>query len=107
MFVNTEKLQLGTVNFVENEIGKKAVGFNKFMVYFSLPIITKKINEYVNTFSDNELTKDMFDENKNVDIDKLYNMSKDAIRKSGQFVLYNVVFNENDIDKLYNYIRQS
>ena len=107
MFVNTEQIQLGTMNFVENEIGKKAVGLNKFIVYFSMPIIAKQINQYVNSFSQNELTKYMFDENNNVDIDVIYNMSKDAIKKSGSFTLYGIIFNETDIDKLYNYIRQT
>ena len=43
MFVNTEQIQMGAMNFVENELGKNATGFNKFMVYFSMPIIKKKI----------------------------------------------------------------
>ena len=105
MFVNTEQIQMGAMNFVENELGKNATGFNKFMVYFSMPIIKKKIAQSVNQFAENELTKDLFDDNHNVDIDTVYNMGKEAIRKSGQFVAYGVIFTENDIDKLYNYIR--
>lgn len=104
MFVNTEQVQLGVLNFVENEIAKKAVGVNKFITYFSMPIISKRITEYINNFSQNQLTKDMFDENHNVDIDVVYNMAKNAIKKSGQFTLYGIIFNENDIDKLYTYI---
>lgn len=105
MYVNTEQIQIGLANFVENEIAKKAVGFNKFAVYFALPIVNKKITQYIDNFSANELTKDMFDENKNVDLDSVYNMAKSAVRKSGQFVLYGMIFNENDIDKLYTYIK--
>lgn len=105
MFVNTEQIQLGITNFVENEIARKAVGFNKFIAYFAMPIINKKTSSYIESFSTNPLTKDLFDENKNVDIDAVYNMAKDAVRKSGQFVYYGIMFNENDIDKLYTYIR--
>ena len=105
MYVNTEQIQVGTMNFVENEIAKKAVGANKFFVYFSMPIIKKKITQYINSFAENELTKDMFDGNGNVDIDTVYNMAKEAIQKSGQFVMFGIVFNETDIDKLYTYIR--
>ena len=107
MFVNTEQIQVGVINFIENEIAKKAVGVNKFLTYFSMPIISKKITQYVNSFAQNELTKDMFDENNNVDIDTVYNMAKSAIQKTGQFVAFNISFNETDIDKLYTYIKQT
>jgi uncharacterized protein YcbK (DUF882 family) len=105
MFVNTEQIQMGVTNFIENEIAKKAVGFNKFAVYFAMPVINKKITQYLNNFSTNELTKEMFDENKNLDLNAVYNMAKSAVQKSGQFVFYGIMFNENDIDKLYTYIK--
>ena len=41
---------------------------------------------------------------KAADIDEVYNMAKQAVRKSGQFSLYGVILNESDIDKLYSYI---
>lgn len=107
MFVNTEQIQVGVINFIEQEIAKNATGVNKFMVYFAMPIVSKKISDYVNSFSQNKFTKDMFDENNNVEIDIVYNMAKDAIKKSGQFVLYGIIFNESDIDKLYTYIKNT
>jgi hypothetical protein len=105
MYINTQQIQLGADKFIENEIAKKAVGVNKFAVYFAMPIINKKITQYIENFSSNPLTKEMFDENKNVDIDTVYNMAKNAIQKSGQFVYYGIVFNETDVDKLYNYMK--
>lgn len=105
MFVNTEQIQIGVNNFIDNELGKKSSGFQKFAVYFAMPIIDKKITQYLNNFSTNELTKEMFDENKNLDLDAVYNMAKSAVQKSGQFVFYGIMFNENDIDKLYTYIK--
>jgi hypothetical protein len=70
-----------------------------------MPIVDKKITQYLNTFSTNELTKEMFDENKNLDLDAVYNMAKSAVKKSGSFVYYGVRFDESDIDKLYTYIK--
>ena len=107
MFVNTEQIQLGVINFIENEIAKKAVGANKFAVYFVIPLISNKIAQYVNVFSENDFTKDLFDENRNVDLDAVYNQAKEAIKKSGQIVVYGIVFNETDVDKLYTYIKQT
>jgi hypothetical protein len=105
MFVNTEQIKIGINNFIDNELGKKSSGFQKFAVYFAMPIIDKKIIQYLNNFSTNELTKEMFDENKNLDLNAVYNMAKSAVQKSGQFVFYGIMFNENDIDKLYTYIK--
>jgi hypothetical protein len=105
MFVNTQQIQLGVTNFIENEIAKKAVGFNKFAVYFAMPVINKKLTSYIDSFSSNPLTKEFFDENKNVDLDAIYNMAKSAVQKSGQFVYFGIMFNENDIDRLYSYIK--
>lgn len=105
MFVNTEQILLGVNNFIENEIAKKAVGANKFAVYFAMPIVTKKITQYLDNFSSNELTKEMFDEDKNLDLNAIYNMAKKAIQRSGAFVYCGVRFDESDVDKLYTYIR--
>ena len=107
MFVTIEQIQVGTLNFIENEIAKKAVGANKFIIYFAMPLIAKKIEAYAESFSTNRFTAEMFDENRNVNLDEVYNMAKAAIKKSGQFVLYGIIFNENDIDKLYSYIKQT
>lgn len=107
MFVNTEQVQLGVARFIENEIAAKATGVNKFMTYFALPIVNKRINSYMHMYADNELTKDIFDVNHNVDLDVVYGMAKNAVQKSGQFTMYGIVFNETDIDKLYNYIRNT
>lgn len=105
MFVNSEQIQLGINKFIENEIAKKAVGFNKFATYFAMPIVNKKIVQYINEFSQNEIAKDFFDNNNNIDIDTIYNMAKSAIQKSGQFIYYGIMFDEGDIDKLYSYIK--
>ena len=105
MYVNTEQLQLGVTRFIDVEIGSKAVGFGKFATYFVMPMVTAKIPQYVESYSSNILTQDMFDSNKNIDIDKLYNYAKSAIQKSGQFVWNGIVFCETDIDKLFNYIK--
>ena len=107
MFVTVEQAQMGVNNFIDNELGKKAVGANKFIIYFAMPIIDKKIAQYVDSFASNPLMADMFDENHNINLDTVYEMAKEAVRKSGQFVYLGVVFNETDIDKLYTYIKNT
>ena len=105
MFVNKDQIQNGIVKYINTEIGSKATGVTKFATYFAMPIVLKKANQFIDGFSTNELTKELFDENKNLNIDEVYNMGKQAIQKSGQFTYMGMIFNETDLDKLYNYIK--
>ena len=105
MIVNLEQVQNGVTSFIEKEIAAKAVGFKKFGVYFLLPTIRKTTVNYLNKIR--EFVPDLFDENGNVDLDKFYNLGKDAIKKSGSFEFMGIIFNENDVDKLYTYIKPS
>ena len=103
MVVNLEQVQNGVTNFIEKEIASKATGFKKFGVYFFIPTIRKTTADYLNKIR--EFMPDMFDENGNVELDKPYNLAKDAIKKSGQFEFMGIIFNETDIDRLYSYIK--
>ena len=105
MMVNLEQVQTGIVNFVDREIGSKATGLKKFGVYFLMPSIKKTVADYLLKLKG--FMPELFDENNNVDIDKFYSISKDAIRKSGQFEFMGIIFNETDIDKLYSYIKST
>lgn len=107
MIVTVEQIQNAIVRFVDTEIGAKATGFTKFAVYFMLPKISRTTTELINQYKDNPMFKDYFDEAGNVKVDDLYNAAKAAITKSGQFTAYGLIFNEVDIDKLYEYIKTS
>ena len=104
MFVNTQQIQIGVTNFIEQEIASKAVGFQKFAIYFVLPKVNKVIENYMNQLKGNPIVGDMFNENGDINVDELYNMAKQAVRKSGQFAVYGVLLNESDIDRIYTYI---
>lgn len=104
MFVTTERIQIGITNFIEQEIASKAVGFQKFATYFVLPKVNKIIEHYMYQLKDNPIMKESFNENGDINIDEVYNMAKQAVRRSGQFSLYGVLLSESDIDKLYAYI---
>lgn len=107
MIVTIQQIQTGITHFIEQEIAQKAVGFKKFTVYFMLPQIINKVPVLIENYRSNQLFTDLFNETGNIDIDKLYNISKMAITKSGQIELAGIIFNEADIDKLYAYIRNT
>ena len=107
MLVTIQQIQIGATNFIEKEIASKAVGFQKFATYFMLPKINKAISDYIVRIKENPMAKDFFSENGSVDLDEVYNLSKQAIQKSGQFTVYGVILGETDIDKMYEYIKSA
>lgn len=107
MIVTVDQIQNAVIKFVDMEIGAKATGFTKFAVYFMLPKISKTTTELITQYKDNPMFKDYFDETGNVKLDDLYNAAKTAIKKSGQFTAYGLIFTEADIDKLYEYIKST
>jgi hypothetical protein len=105
MYVSVDLVKNGLVTFVEKEIAAKATGVQKFLSYFAIPIVGKTTENYLQSFAKNPVTNSFFDGNGAVDIDALYNMAKEAVKKSGQFTVYGVILSETDIDKIYNYIK--
>jgi hypothetical protein len=105
--ITIQQIERGIQRYVENEIAQKAVGVQKFATYFLLPQIPKKFEELYTKYKDGMIIKDFFDENGNVDLEQLYNSAKSAIQRSGQFEMFGLIFNETDVDKLYDYIKRT
>lgn len=105
--VNLQQVEVGIINYIEKEIAQKAVGMQKFAIYFLMPQIPKKIEELFNKNKDNAMLNIYLDENGNIDLDAVYNNAKQAIRKSGQITMWGIIFNESDIDKIYTYIKNT
>ena len=103
--VTLQQVEQGIIHYVEAEIAQKAVGPTKFMAYFILPQIPKKVEQLFSQYKDNALFKDYLDENGNIHLDEVYNAAKTAIRKSGQIQMFGIIFNESDVDKLYSFIK--
>lgn len=104
MVVNVQQIQRGLTNYIESEIASKAVGAKKFAVYFLVPQINKKVSDTITQLSCNDMFCELFDGNGNIELEKVYNQAKDAIRRTGQIELVGIAFSESDIDSLYRYI---
>ena len=107
MKVTIQQVQRGLINYIDQEIAQKAIGKTKFITYFVMPQVSSKVANFIVNNKDNDMMKDFMDENGNIELDKVYSQAKEAIQKSGQFEMYNIIFNETDIDKLYGYIKQT
>jgi peroxiredoxin len=47
MLVNTDQIKMGVKKYVEHELAQKASGVTKFMIYFVMPSIDKKVCSYL------------------------------------------------------------
>jgi hypothetical protein len=108
--VSTQKIQKGIVSYIENEIAAKADGLRKFAIYFFIPSIDKTVANYLSKLKD--FMPDVFDATTSdsqpqIKLNVLYENAKAAIRKSGRFEYMNIIFDESDVDKLYNYIKEA
>ena len=80
------------------------------MIYFVMPSIDKTVVDYVNKMQDNEMFCDMFDEDKHMYLDKVYDRAVFAVDKVGNKLVvdkYGISLDRSDIEKLYSYIRES
>jgi hypothetical protein len=110
MIVSTDQIRMGVKKYIEHELAQKATGVTKFMIYFVMPSMDKKVISYITKAQDNEMFEDMFDENKSVYLDKVYDRAIFAAEKSGDKIFlekYGIALDRSDIEKIYSYIRES
>lgn len=104
MEASLDKIKSGMSQYLESELATKTTGLPKFLTYFCIPVITSKADDLYHSLQDNILAKDFFSEDGDVDIDRVYNLAKDAIHRSGSIEMLGIRFNEADVDSLYHYI---
>ena len=110
MIVNTDQIRIGVKKFVEHELAHKATGITKFMIYFVMPSIDRTVVDYLTKLQNNDMFDEMFDENKNVYLDKVYDRAVFAVEKVGNKLVlekYGIALDRNDVEKIYSYIREA
>ncbi len=104
--VSVPQVSKGLITFIEQELVAQATNKQKFMMYFLMPQIPQKVEQLFKEYKDNMLISDYI-KPEGIDLDGLYKASKVAINKSGNIELLGIIFNEQDIDKLYGYITRA
>lgn len=110
MLVSTDQIRIGVKKYIENELGQKATGLTKFMIYFMMPSMDKKVVDYVYKMQNNDMFDDMFDENKLIYLDKVYDRAVFAAEKAGNKIFiekFGLSLDRSDLEKIYSYIRES
>lgn len=109
MTLTAEQVQRGVLAYADAEIGQNAVGLQKFVTYFAIAAFKDKLPKMLISLKNNPIVQslDIYNANGNINIDELYKAAKFAIEKSGSFQAYGIIFNESDIDKLYEYLKKA
>ena len=104
MFVNTQQVQIGVQNYIREEIAKQATGMARYGYDFIASRSPKIIEHYINKFRNNILMEEFFDENGNLDIDKLYNEAVEISRRTGKVAVCGIWVSEDTLKTIYTYI---
>ena len=103
--MNINQIELGIMDFIQNEIASKATGLQKFLIYTGSFLGAGKMENLANKHQ--KLLKDLgiMTTDGAIDLDILYSAAKKGIEKSGKFEYKGIIFDETDVDKLYQYIK--
>ncbi len=106
--VTLNQIKLGVAEFIEKEIAIHATGLQKFGMYsLAFGIVNGQVTVIDNfLYSLDPQATTLIDNEKNIDLDGLYNMLKYAIQKSGKTNIYGIIVDETDVEKLYAYIKK-
>ena len=107
---NYDKVMNGVAKYVDNEIVSKVPGWKKWVIGSGIGMVLSNSSNMFNKIKDNEFVKmlNLVDEYDNINVDEIYKELKKQAQKSsinvelpmvGSFIL-----NEQDVDKLYNFI---
>lgn len=109
MKLNIEQMQRAITEYFNQEILTKTTGWKKFITDLVFNLYKAKIPDMFLRLSENVLIKGtgIIDENHFIDIEALYTHAKSSIQKSGQVEFLGILFNDADVDKLYNYMKNT
>lgn len=106
MKVNIEQVQRAITEYFNQEILSKTIGWKKFTTDLAFNLYKAKLPALFLQWAEHPLIKGtgLIDDNHFIDIETLYTHAKTAIQKSGQVEFMHILFNDTDVDKLYNYM---
>lgn len=110
MKANLAQVQRGVERYISAEFLSKLSGVQKWVIDAAAAMYLTNAPAIFNSLKGNPLVSalDIVDEQDHIDVDKLYKHFKAAASKGPATmtipILGAVTLNENDVDKLYNYI---
>lgn len=101
-----QEIEIGILDYVNNEIAPKANGLTKFLIYSGTALGTVKLENLIGKYKPLMLQLGIMNTDGDIDIEALYQAAKTGIQNSGSFTAMGIIFDESDIDNLYKYIKE-
>ena len=104
------KVLNGITKYIDNEIISKISGWKKWVVGSGIGMAMSNSTNVFNQLKENQFVKmlNIIDKNDKIDVDKIYQeMKKQAKKGAITFdvpMLGAITLNENDVDKMYEFI---
>jgi hypothetical protein len=111
MKVSIQSIMAGVSAFIDHEIvplGASMKSLDQFLFGMKIGIIRGKLEAMVKDFVMSDMAKaiQLVDDEGKVDIDILYQSAMSSIKPITYVEVAGIRLNENDITKLYNYIKE-
>ena len=104
--ISGQNLGIAMGNFLEQELIPKSDGLRKVLLYMAIPVLGAQTQQMLNQYKPAISALGAMTEDDMIDLDILYPRLKDAVHKAGKVPLMGIIFDESDVDKLYNIAKQ-
>lgn len=98
-------VQAGVVSYLEKELIPKADFKTQFKLWAGIAFANIKLEKMYQENVGKLASMGIVDGQGNIDIDTLYQSLKFAMQRTGKYQVGDIIFNEQDIDKMYEYIK--
>ena len=108
MKIAIQQAETAIMEFIEQEIARKATGLTKFATYFLMGAMQGKVPNIISNLQSNPIVSllDVFTEDGHIHLDNIYSWAKNAMERANSVTVSGITFNSMDVDKLYEIMRQ-
>ena len=104
--ISGQNLGIAMGNFLEQELIPQSDGLRKVLLYMAIPVLGAQTPQMLDQYKPAISALGAMTEDDMIDLDILYPRLKDAVHKAGKVPLMGIIFDESDVDKLYNIAKQ-
>ena len=99
-------LEIAISKYIKSEVAPNIPNtLERFMVYTGSVLVLGKGEKLIQKHLPTLKSMDIINDQGDVDVDLLYQAAKEGIRATGTVQIKSLIFNEADLDKLYQFIK--
>lgn len=108
MVIPVQQAEIAIMEYIEQEIARKATGVTKFATYFLMGAMQGKVSKIISSLQSSPIVGmlDVFTEDGHIHLDKIYSWAKTAMERANAVTISGITFNSMDVEKLYEIMKQ-